>query len=82
MLFLILLLLPIMVHAEVKITSVELENSTVGLDAEEHPGYQGLKINFNLKFSNIKEFARYKVIIENDTDKDYEINTEKYIGII
>ncbi len=72
-LFLLLLLIPFMVKAEVKITSVELVDNTKNLEVEKNPSFKDLTINFNLKFANTNEFVKYKAIIKNDTNKDYEI---------
>ncbi len=72
-LFLLLLLVPFMVKAEVKITSVELVDNTKNLEVEKNPSFKDLTINFNLKFANKDEFVKYKAILKNDTKKDYEI---------
>ncbi len=85
LLFLLLLLVPFMVHAEVKITSVNLIDNTKGIEADTNPSYKDLTIDFNLKFSRLNDYAKYKVLIKNDTKKDYEIedgesfSKEKYI---
>lgn len=70
---LLFLLIPFIVNAEVKITNVQLDSHTEGLEAEEKPDFEGLKIIFNLQFKEVGEFVKYKVTINNDTKKDYEI---------
>jgi hypothetical protein len=59
---------------DVKIKEVELVDKTDGIEAEEKPEFENLKINFNLNFSKVDEFVKYKVIVENSADKDYEID--------
>ena len=68
-----LLFIPVLVHAEVKITNVELVDSKTYYELEKNPSFKDLTINYNLKFSNKDDFAKYKVILKNDTKKDYEI---------
>ena len=72
-LFFLFLLIPFMVNAEVKITSVELESKSEGFEVDEHPLFNGLKINFDITFQNVGEYVEYKVNIYNDTKNDYEI---------
>ena len=72
-LFLFLLLIPFIAKAEVKITSVELESKSEGFEVDEHPLFNGLKINFDITFQNVGEYVEYKVNIYNDTKNDYEI---------
>lgn len=75
LLFILFLLVPFMVKAQdVKIKEVELVDKTDGIEAEEKPEFENLKINFNLNFSKVDEFVKYKVIVENNADKDYEID--------
>jgi hypothetical protein len=59
---------------DVKIKEVILVDKTDGIEAEEKPEFENLKINFNLNFSKVDEFVKYKVIVENSADKDYEID--------
>ncbi len=75
LLFILFLLVPFMVKAQdVKIKEVILVDKTDGIEAEEKPEFENLKINFNLNFSKVDEFVKYKVIVENSADKDYEID--------
>ena len=74
-LFMFLLLIPFIAKAEVKIIDVELANHTEGLEVDEHPTFEGLKLNFDVKFVNVNDFVTYKITIKNDTNKDYEIET-------
>ncbi len=74
LLFIFLLFIPFMVKAQdVVIKEVTLVDSTEGMEAEEHPEFENLKINFNLKFSKLGDFVKYKVVLENTSDKAYEL---------
>ncbi len=77
LLFIFLLFIPFMVKAQdVVIKEVTLVDSSNTVEADEHQPFEGLNINFNLKFTSLEEYAKYKVVIKNDTKKDYEIDTE------
>ena len=77
-LLVMLLSFPIFVKAEenVVITKVELENKTDSTIVIEEPTFNIRKINFNLKFSEVGDYAEYKVTLKNNSDKDYEIKNE------
>ncbi len=72
-LLLFLLFLPTLVKAEVKITNVEIVDNTKGLEVSK-PTFEGLKLNVDINFKEIEDFVKYKLTINNDTKKDYEIN--------
>ena len=42
----------------------------------EQPTINGLNINFKLKFSKLNESVKYRVIVTNNSKKDYEIANE------
>ena len=73
-LLLFLLFIPFVVHAEVKITNIEEINKSDDVISK-HPSYKDLDINFDITFNEVEDFIKYKVTINNDTKKDYEINT-------
>ncbi len=74
-LFFILLFIPFIVSAaNVHIEEVTLIDNSEYLDAEENLEFKDLKISFNLTFTEVDEFAKYKVKVKNDTKKDYEID--------
>lgn len=73
--FLLLLFIPFIVNAQdVKIKEVTVEDYTKGLEVDENPEFENLKLSFDLKFSEIDEFVKYKVVVENTSNKDYEID--------
>ena len=73
---LFILLMPILVKAEVKITGAELVKSSEGLNAEKRPTFKNLKINFDLQFKEKGDYATYKLTLKNNTNKNYEIDTK------
>jgi len=76
----VLLFLPLCVNAEtkdIKIKSIELVEKTQTAEELEQPSYEGLKIDFNLRFKVLNDNAKYKVIISNTSDKEYKINDKK-----
>ncbi len=73
--FILLLLIPYIVRAEVKITNVEIVGKTEGLELS-NPTFEGLKLNLDINFKQVNNFAKYKVTIKNDTKKDYEIGID------
>ena len=80
LLLFILLLIPFMVNAkekEVKITSVELVELSDSATELSKGTYNGLELNLNLRFTEVGDKAKYKVVVENTTDEDYEIINEE-----
>ena len=77
-LLLIILLIPFIVLAETK--NVDIKNISNYVDKSdtveelEKPNIEGLKLGFKLKFTKQDDFIKYKFIIKNNTDKDYEID--------
>ena len=75
--FLLLLLFPFMVRAveNVKITNIEQIEKSETVTVKTDPTFEGLKINFDFKFTNLNDFIKYKVTIKNEDNKDYEIES-------
>ena len=76
-LFAFLLLIPFMVRAveNVKITNIEQIEKSETVTVNNEPTFEGLKINFDFKFTNLEDFVKYKVTIKNEDNKDYEIES-------
>ena len=71
---LFLLLIPFVAKAEVKISDAVLVDNTEGLEVEKNPHYEGLQLDIDMKLAEVGEYAKYKLTIQNDTKKDYEID--------
>ncbi len=74
-LLILLLMTPTFVFAKdnVEITRVDLLDNSEDVVIEE-PTFRGLETNFNIKFNEVEDFVKYKIIIDNDTNKDYELS--------
>ena len=77
-LILLLLFIPFIVLAkdDVEIKSITLLEKSEDVTEIENAKYEGLKINFSLRFKNKDDYAKYKVILKNNSDKDYEIDNQ------
>ena len=73
--FILALLFPFIVSAadNVKITNIEQLEKSDTVTVNNEPTFEGLKINFDLKFTELNDFVKYKVTIKNEDSKDYEI---------
>ena len=79
LLFILVLLVPFFVKAEskVKIIEAELVEKDDSVEVLEEPTFEGLSIDFNLRFSEQDTGIIYKITVKNDSNKDYEINDGK-----
>ena len=63
--------------AGVSVKSVKLVDSNGSATELSDPVPNGLDIKFDLSFSNVGDTATYEVVLNNTTNKEYEINTDK-----
>ena len=82
-LFLILFLFPLVVCAkdtcnsnDIKIQSIELENSIGNIEELSNPSISNQKINLGLKMNVLGDAAEYKVVVKNNSDEDYYFDEE------
>ena len=77
---LLLFLLPILVDAEVcdtnkiSIESIELEDKSVLTDELAGASVNGKSINLNLSMAEVGDNAKYKIVVNNESNEDYEID--------
>ena len=66
------------VYAEEKITieSVTLEEKTDTTTELSKPTKDGMNIGFDLSFAQVNDYVKYKVIINNPTNEEYQIEKE------
>jgi surface protein len=79
---LILLFIPISVFADeskLKILSVELINKSDSAEVLEDASFNNLELNTKLKFKNIDDFVKYKLIVKNESDG--ELNFDNAISL-
>ena len=66
------------VYAEdVSIESISIESKSDTAVEVNEATYSNLKINFDIGFTNKDDYIKYKVVINNKTNDDYEINNTK-----
>ena len=76
-LLLTIILIPnVYAKEDVEIESINLIKNSEKTTELSTPTTNGLKIGFDLSFSDIGDYATYEVIINNNTNKEYEINNE------
>jgi len=78
-LFICLMFIPFVYAKEkVEIKSVRLVKSSEGLVAKD-PTFKGLDINYDIAFRNVGDYAKYEVVIKNNTTEEYTVdNTNKF----
>ena len=63
--------------AGLSIKNIRLVDHTGNATELSEPKINGLNINFDLSFTSLGDTATYEVILNNPTNKEYEINTDK-----
>ena len=58
----------------VSIESVTLDSKSDSAEVVNEASFEGLKIKFDVRFSAINDFVKYKVVIDNKSNQDYEIS--------
>lgn len=64
--------------SKVYIKSSELVDISDDTEELESPELKDLQIKFNLKFSNVNDYAKYKLIIKNESETEYKINHDEF----
>ena len=79
--FLFLLFTPFLVKAaDVEIKSITEIGKTGDVVVNSDPTFDGMKINFDLAFTNVEDSVTYKVVIKNNTKEDLEIERDAQYG--
>ena len=79
--FLLLLsfvLIPI-VKAEnlVEITKIELDSKSNDVTIKNEPTFEGLEMNYDIRFLEVGQFVKYKVTVKNNSSEDYTVQSEE-----
>ena len=81
LLFLFLFIVPFLVYAEdscdstsIKIESIEVENKSSNVVENNKPSFDVNNLNVYLSFKSVGDNIKYKVLLYNTTDVDYEID--------
>ena len=77
-LFLLILIIPksFANNSSIEIESIELDSKSDNTIEFYKPTIDNMNLNFDLGFSNVEDNAKYKVVIKNNTNKDYYIDNE------
>ncbi len=76
LLFAVVLIPNVFAKDNVKIESYELVENSKTTTELSPPKINGLNISFDLSFSNLNDYAKYKITINNSTNKEYEISKD------
>lgn len=60
----------------VEIKSIELDSKSDNTVVKKDPTFNGLEMNFGLAFKTKGDYAKYKIVIKNDTNTDYKITED------
>lgn len=67
-----------------KIESIELDSKSDSIKIVNDLSFNDLSLNYDLEFNNLGDYAKYKVIINNNSNDDYELgensNNSQYIN--
>ena len=75
-LFIFMLIPNILKAAEVSIENITLVEHSDLLSEKTPASANGLNVNFDVSFTMLDDFAKYKVIINNPTNTEYEVQQE------
>ena len=82
-LFLSFMIMPVVYAKDkVSIESVTIDSKSDSTEVINDATYDGLAINFDVKFFGVNDYIKYKVVVDNPTNKDYEIinNSDLNLG--
>ncbi len=61
----------------VSIESITLDSKSDNAEEINDASYEALSIKFNIKFYEVDDYVKYKIIINNSTNMDYEMSENK-----
>ena len=61
----------------ITIESATLTDKSASVSEISEPTLNGLNIGFDLSFSQVNDYAKYKVVINNPTSEDYKVSKSK-----
>ena len=63
----------------VEIKSITLDTKSENTVVNSEPTFNGLEMNYDLTFKQVNDYAKYKIVIENN--KDYKVTEDKSFSI-
>ena len=67
--------------SSIEIKSVELDTKSENTVINSEPTFNGLEMHYNLTFKEVNDYAKYKIVIENNTDKEFKVSEDKSFEI-
>ena len=76
---LLLSFISITVYAKdnIEIKSITLDSKSETTTIKSEPTFSGLEMNYDIAFEEVGDFAKYKIVIENNTNKAYKVSEEE-----
>lgn len=63
---------------EISISSIAIEEKSENVEEIEEVEASGKNINLNLSMSNVGDSIKYKVVVQNNSNKDYELDKNSF----
>lgn len=60
----------------VEIKSIELDSKSTNAIVNSEPTFSGLTMNVDVSFRKVDDFVKYKVVVINNTDSEYELKED------
>ena len=60
----------------VTIKSIDLVDKSINTTEASKAKANGLSMDFDLKFKEVNDYAKYKIVVENKDNKDYKISVD------
>ena len=81
---LFMMFIPIFVNAEtcdtdkITISSIAIESKSDSVEELDEPTASGKNINLNLSMSNVGDNIKYKIVVKNNSNEDYEFDKNSF----
>ena len=60
----------------INIKSIVLDSKSETATINSEPTFSGLEMNYDISFEEVGDFAKYKIVIENNTNKSYKVSED------
>ena len=68
-----LFVIPYVKADSISIKSIDLTEKSETTIINSEPTFSGLEMNYDLTFKNVNDYAMYRIVIENNTNKEYKV---------
>ena len=68
-----LFVVPYVKADSISIKSIDLTEKSETTIINSEPTFSGLEMNYDLTFKNVNDYAMYRIVIENNTNKEYKV---------